>query len=1222
MRINPELPEDQQRRLRDLIVEFSFLFVQKDELPPPIAGEPYCIELKPGAKPYFCSQPHWTPAKKKFLTNYFREQLRKGLYERVMDGKTGNCAWANRPHLAFKEGPPGEERTRFKIRPVGDFVEANKRFVKIAPSVPLLRVQTEKFSDCIYFLEADGASAYHLVELDEKSRNYLALRTPIGLLRPTRLVEGQMNAGSVFQEKMTKTLSKLPDASLSQVCNYMDDINGGATDFESFCSVVRDLFMVLAEDNYTLNPKKMKLGYPTASFGGFEVGRGQRRLAEKHMAPLLNLREPRNVSELRSVMGTFVQLKAFIKDYAIHAKPLYELLGKIPWDFNATRSRAYEFLKAACCAWPTLANPDFMRLLFLDTDASEAGYGFQLYHRTDVDRSQPLEQPPLPSTECKEIIMYGSKAWTTRETRLPVYYKEAFAMFYGLRKCRYYVESSPYETAVYTDHAPLRWIKHSTSDRLTSWTLEEFAGLTYRIEYILGVRNGGSDAMSREPVITQRPLQRVGYVKMINDLLGHLVSLLPSAKSCRRLWFWCGPDTTDGARLVQRWRTLRNPVMVNSPNASAMSQDWDFAILMPSGGVAPTLCAQLFGTLKSFACLVPSDLVNWIAVTATASRDEQLSQLVSQARKIVYLDTSLTWVVHGCSDGAQNLVLSTFIESKGATTEPEVESTAAVHVDTDGITTHTSVGDVHTDWVREQALEKDELLQGLDGEVVTLESGLMLLVTGDSARVLVPNGRREALIRRAHETTQHQSWKKVLKSLERTYYWRGMSSQVRRVVAECHSCAVVKPRRNVAHGQFASINYSGPRVAYAIDFYGVAESDAGFKWILTVIDLFGREIRFLPTKTRSAREVVEVILREIININGVPAYLVSDDAKEFLGKIVQGFADALGIKRITTKPYNARGNAICEAAHRFLGQCLTRLSVDERKVWEKFCNEFSFAHNTAYHATLGCTPFEVGHGAPAMTLTSSLVYDADDAGDDVRGYYGRLRLSADTYRDIAAKCMLDAQNEQNARLNRGGRPRIYSLGDRVSIFFPSHATGSDWKAKHKLSWRGPMRIVEATSNTAYVVEDEETGRRYERTVTNVAPYRPTSAVPRDGFKHEQDRVQIGDMVAVKDDSASDEVWIARVLGVDADTVECHYWSTTSSSNNAVFKPTYVGLSSGKTILTYRLRANEEPTKLWTGTSPLELVVAKVGFRVDKRGQHRLDHASLRSLRDYRIPRMR
>jgi hypothetical protein len=97
-----------------------------------------------------------------------------------------------------------------------------------------------------------------------------------------------------------------------------------------------------------------------------------------------------------------------------------------------------------------------------------------------------------------------------------------------------------------------------------------------------------------------------------------------------------------------------------------------------------------------------------------------------------------------------------------------------------------------------------------------------------------------------------------------------MAAQVRRVVNECHSCALVKPRRHVSHGQFRSVNYSGPRVAYAIDYYGVAESEDGFKWILTVIDLFSREVRFIPTKTREAVEVVQVLLREIVNIRGVP----------------------------------------------------------------------------------------------------------------------------------------------------------------------------------------------------------------------------------------------------------------------------------------------------------------------------------------------------------------
>ena len=65
-----------------------------------------------------------------------------------------------------------------------------------------------------------------------------------------------------------------------------------------------------------------------------------------------------------------------------------------------------------------------------------------------------------------------------------------------------------------------------------------------------------------------------------------------------------------------------------------------------------------------------------------------------------------------------------------------------------------------------------------------------------------------------------------------------MSGQVKRVVQACHSCAIVKSRRNLAHGQFASVQVGGPRSTFAIDFYEVAESADGHKYVLTVIDLF------------------------------------------------------------------------------------------------------------------------------------------------------------------------------------------------------------------------------------------------------------------------------------------------------------------------------------------------------------------------------------------------
>ena len=69
---------------------------------------------------------------------------------------------------------------------------------------------------------------------------------------------------------------------------------------------------------------------------------------------------------------------------------------------------------------------------------------------------------------------------------------------------------------------------------------------------------------------------------------------------------------------------------------------------------------------------------------------------------------------------------------------------------------------------------------------------------------------------------------------------------------------------------------------------------------------------------------------------------------------------------------------------------------------------------------------------------------------------------------------------------------------------------------------------------------------------------------------------------------------------------CHYWSTTGRNvATANFKPAYIGKSTGKTILTHRLRLNEEPTEMWTGTCDLASFLGKVSFNVDKKGNHRL-----------------
>ena len=90
---------------------------------------------------------------------------------------------------------------------------------------------------------------------------------------------------------------------------------------------------VCAEWNISLKATKTKVGFPTASFAGFEIGHGSRRLAEKHiyMQPLLDMAPPKDVSGMRRILGLCVQSKSLIRNYAILTKPLSALTGKIKW---------------------------------------------------------------------------------------------------------------------------------------------------------------------------------------------------------------------------------------------------------------------------------------------------------------------------------------------------------------------------------------------------------------------------------------------------------------------------------------------------------------------------------------------------------------------------------------------------------------------------------------------------------------------------------------------------------------------------------------------------------------------------------------------------------------------------------------------------------------------------------------------------------------------------
>ncbi len=113
-----------------------------------------------------------------------------------------------------------------------------------------------------------------------------------------------------------------------------------------------------------------------------------------------------------------------------------------------------------------------------------------------------------------------------------------------------------------------------------------------------------------------------------------------------------------------------------------------------------------------------------------------------------------------------------------------------------------------------------------------------------------------------------------------------------------------------------------------------------------------------------------------------------------------------------------------------------------------------------------------------------------------------------------------------AFLNQRGFPRDFKLGDLVKVRFPPtkaelDATGR--RLSHMSSWSGPSEIVDRLSTTTYRVVQKDTLREYERSVSNLLPWK--ALTPRKARNAEFDIATslpfaVGEFIAVRDKPAS------------------------------------------------------------------------------------------------------
>lgn len=97
-------------------------------------------------------------------------------------------------------------------------------------------------------------------------------------------------------------------------------------------------------------------------------------LSARHVEAVKNYKKPGNVQEMQRFLGFTNYFRKFIKDYAIKARPLQNLLKKsVECNFDNACNESFELLKNEFTSSPVLKQYDPKAEMELHTDACSYG---------------------------------------------------------------------------------------------------------------------------------------------------------------------------------------------------------------------------------------------------------------------------------------------------------------------------------------------------------------------------------------------------------------------------------------------------------------------------------------------------------------------------------------------------------------------------------------------------------------------------------------------------------------------------------------------------------------------------------------------------------------------------------------------------------------------------------------------------------------------------------
>lgn len=376
--------------------------------------------------------------------------------------------------------------------------ELNKIIKRDYLLIPTFSDIRSKLVNKRFFTVLDIKKGFWHIKLDNKSTDLCTFSTPIGYYKFLRLPFGLSCAPEAFIKQSNECFS-----GIDNVINYFDDYCIATETKEEHDIVLNQIVTRAKNLNIKFNLDKLQYCKKSVKFMGHVISELGLQPDPDQVKAILELKEPKNKTELQRIVGMFNYLRDFIPKMAERISPLRELLkSNVLWEWSERHRCAFEELKQTIVNPPVLAHFNDKKDIVLQCDASKDGIGCCLL-------------------QDKKPIAFASRSLTETEIRYAQIEKEFLSIIFACRKFNYFIYGRP--ITVLTDHKPLVAIMNKDINKIPSNRLQKMRikllDYSITLKYLPGKYMHIADLLSRnfsDEVISKSEFDTVGTVHFIN----------------------------------------------------------------------------------------------------------------------------------------------------------------------------------------------------------------------------------------------------------------------------------------------------------------------------------------------------------------------------------------------------------------------------------------------------------------------------------------------------------------------------------------------------------------------------------------------------------------------------------------------------------------------------------------------------------------------------------